>query len=256
MMLRNLFLLLAIVFAFGNLAAQSLAGERNADPAFMFSAGYGPQTTIGDIGDRFGNVWAIELGLDYLTGKANSWQFGLMGQFIFGTDVREDVLSGLRTSSGFIVGNQRDPADVQLRMRGYYGGVRIGKTFSFGGKNPRAGLKIAVGGGWLSHRIRIQNDPAQTVNQIIGEYRAGYDRLTEGPAAYQFIGYQQLSLNRRVNVFAGVEVIEGFTSNRRDYDFSSANLLEDDNRLDILVGVRAGLIIPFYIGEGREIFYR
>ncbi|MEL6143595.1 MAG: hypothetical protein AAFU67_18495 [Bacteroidota bacterium] len=248
------------VLLFCLVTSSSLTGQdflesaRNQDAAILFSASYGPQMTAGDLVDRFGEVWSIEAALDYTFDKS-PWQVGLFGQLIFGSRVKEDVIAGLRTAEGFIVGNQRIPADVQLGARGYLMGLRVARTFSFGGKNPRAGLKIGLGGAWLIHRIRLQNDPTQTVNQIIDEYRAGYDRLTEGPAAYQFIGYQILGVNRRINLYGGLELIEAFTSSKRDVDFATGGPLEE-NRLDILAGVRVGIIIPFYQGEGREIFYR
>lgn len=235
------------------LSGQRISNVQNTDPAILISAGYGPQSPAGDLGDRFGNGFGIEMALDY-TGKESPWIFGLMGQYSFGSEVFEDVIAGLRTQEGFIIGNQRDPADIQLRMRAFFAGARVSRIIPLG-DNPRAGIRVSVGGGWMEHRIRIQNDVSQTVNQLTGDYRKGYDRLTGGPAAYQFIGYQQLSENGRINFYVGGEIFEGFTTGKRDFDFATGTTL-DESRLDILAGLRVGLILPLYQGEGKEIYYR
>lgn len=234
--------------------AQGLAGERNADPAILINMGYGRQFTAGDLNDRFGNDWAIEASVDYLA-KNSSWSFGVMGQYMFGSLVKQDVLAPLRTRNGFIIGNQRDPADVQLRMRAYFGGLRVGKIIPLSQDNPRSGIKIALGAGWLEHWIRIQRDPSQSINQLVGDYKTGYDRRSSGPALYQFIGYHHLSLNGRVNYFFGAEFLEGFTQERRDFNFTDQTVLKKE-RLDLIAGLRLGITIPIYTGEGKEIFYR
>ncbi|PHI20817.1 hypothetical protein CEQ90_05495 [Lewinellaceae bacterium SD302] len=244
---------LLFICCFLTLSAQGLAGSRNLEKGILLNFSYGPTVTSGDLADRFGNMASIEVGVDY-TPEDSGWLFGVVGQYLFGTTVKEDVLSGLRLSNGIVVGNQRSAAEMQLRSRGYFLGVRVGRIVSFG-ENKRSGIKIGLGGGVLSHRIRLQEDANQDVNQIINDYKKGYDRLTEGPALYQFIGYQHMSMNGRVNVFIGAELIEGFTSSQRSYDFNTASSLEG-NRLDIIAGLRAGLILPIFIGEGEEIFYR
>lgn len=256
MLLTRIFSLitfLVLLTTAGALTAQGLAGERNLDKGILLNFGYGAVVPAGDLAERFGNGFSVEVAVDY-TGKESPWIFGVMGQYIFGNDVKEDVLTGIRLRSGVVVGNQRAAADLQLRMRGYFAGVRVARILAFG-DNPRAGLKLGLGLGWLSHRIRIQNDVNQSVPQLFEDYRKGYDRLTAGPALYNFVGYHQQSRNGRVNFYVGGELFTGFTASRRDFDFPTAGSLEG-GRLDLLGGVRAGLILPLYVGEGREIFYR
>jgi len=76
-----------------------------------------------------------------------------------------------------------------------------------------------------------------------------------GFAIHQFIGYQQLAQDRLFNFYIGGELMAGFTKALRDFDFNLAGPPDTSGRVDLLLGVKAGLIIPFYIGEGREIFY-
>lgn len=242
-----------MVFASVSLFCQGLAGERNLDRGIISHFSYGPVATVGDLADRFDGGWSIGLGVDY-TPADSPWLFGVMGHYLFGNRVKEDVANNLRLPNGAIIGSQREVADLLLRMRAYYLGVRASRIISFG-ENKRAGIKVGVGIGYLGHRIRFQEDVTQSVNQLNAEYRKGYDRLTGGLALYQFLGYQIMSRNGRINFFAGGELIEGFTSSLRDFDFATAGSLEG-SRLDILAGFRAGIILPLYFGEGQEIFYR
>ncbi len=233
--------------------AQGLAGVKNLDRAVLVRLGYGPFASAGDLGDRFGSGFALGGGVDFMPVNSN-WQFGVMAQYGFGREVREDVLAGIRINTGSIIGNQREPAEVQLRQRQLFVGPRVGYTLRIG-KNQRAGVHLATGLGYFYSRIRFQQDPVQFVPQVDKTYQPGYDRLAGGPALYQFIGYQGLALDRRLNFFLGGEVTAGFTRNLRGYDLATAAPPEDGGRTDIVLGLRAGLIVPIYLGEGREIFY-
>ncbi|THH40331.1 hypothetical protein [Neolewinella litorea] len=246
-------LLLLWIIATTALFAQGLAGESNLDRAVLIGLDYGPFTTAGDLGDRFGSGFALGAGVDYLP-RGRNWQFGFMAQFGFGSTVKEDVLANLRTDAGHVIGNQRQPANVQLRQRQFFVGPRLGYTLPIG-DNRRAGVKLTTAAGYFFSRIRIQDDPVQYVPQLDPAYQATYDRLSGGPALYQFIGYQQLSRNRRLNFYLGGDATLGFTQPLRSYDALSYGPPPAGGRTDLVFGLRAGLILPIYQGEGRDIFY-
>ena len=250
--MTKLFLLLFSLLA-ANLVAQRPTGPGNLDPAVLLSFGYGPFSTGGDLGDRFGGGFSLTGGVDYLPGGAG-WELGVMASYGFGNVVREDVLAGLRTDAGYLIGNQRAPADVALRQRHLFIGPRFGYTFAFGA-NRRAGLKTTTALGYFYSRIRFQEDPVQYLPQIDPSRQAGYDRLTGGPALYQFLGYQQLALDRRLNFFVGGEVIYAATKHLRAYDVALAGPSAAGGRQDLVFGLRIGLILPIYLGTGEEIFY-
>lgn len=233
-------------------AAQSSSESLATEDALLLGLSYGAQLPVGDLADRFGAGFGAEGSLDYLW-SSSTWSAGLQGMYFFGNNVKEDVLVNLRTSDGFIIGNDRDPAEVALRQRGLYLGGRLGYTLPVG-TQPRSGFHFKLGGGLLLHRIRVQRDPARTVNQVLADYSAGYDRLTTGPALYQFIGWQSLSSDGRANFFVGLEAYEGFTRGRRSFDFAAGRPL-DESRLDVLVGLRLGWILPFYFRPASEIYY-
>lgn len=247
--LQNLIVWLGLLcMPLGSLQAQNEGG------ALLFGISYGGHLSGGDLKERFGNDLSPALQLDYLT-EPNNWLFSIQGSFQFGSVVKTDVLANLRTAEGFIIANDRAVADVQLRERGFYLGLSIGKLISLSSSNYRSGLRIDLGAGLLQHQIRIQDDPVRTVAPLTGAYRKGYDRLTNGPALRQFIGYQLLSRNRRTNLFLGVELIQGFTQSRRDYDFL-LQAPDTAKRVDLLSGFRIGLVLPFYVGQNPdEIYY-
>ncbi|MEL6660389.1 MAG: hypothetical protein AAFR36_28235 [Bacteroidota bacterium] len=227
-------------------------GQSNSGRVILLNFGYGPQVPLGDMADRFGNNFAAEVSADYMT--ESNWTFGVQGQFLFGSTVNEDVLAGLRTETGDIIGNDRDPADIQLRMRGSYYGVRVGRLFGLFESNRRSGIRINLGAGLLQHRIRIQDDPFRVVPQLEGEYAKGYDRLTNGLALHQFIGYQTIGKSNGINLTIGFEFFEGFTQNRRSFNFDT-RMADTEQRLDLLAGLRVSVSLPFYQGNAEDIFY-
>ena len=205
----------------------------------------------GDLGDRFDWNNSAGVGVDYLTSK--NFIFGAQVDYLFGTRVREDVLFSLRNSDGDIIGNNRGVANISLTQRGWQGNVLLGKLFPFG-KAPRAGLRTTVGVGFLQHKIRIQQDPQSLVPQTTGDYRKGYDRLTNGLSVTEFIGYQMISPNKRVNFIFGLELVQGFTKNRREWNFDQGQK-DTTARFDFILGGKLAWTIPFELGNNGEGIY-
>ena len=253
-MIRTILLSLSLCLLGFSVTGQSLAGERNLDKAILFYAGYGPFSPAGDLADRFGNGFSIDGGLSLMPAK-KSLELGFRVQFGFGNQVKEDVLANLRTTEGFVIGNQREPADVSLRQRQLFVGPSVGYTFKLG-ENQRAGIHVKSSVGYFFSRIAVQRDVTQGVAPLNEEYLPGYDRLAGGLAIHQFIGYQQLAMDRRLNFYVGAEVMAGFTKQLRAFDIPTEMVPSQDGRTDVLLGIKAGIILPFYIGEGREIFYK
>lgn len=223
--------------------------SRNKGNAILLHFSFGGQLPAGDLADRFAGNGTFGGSVEYLT--ANNFFMSVEGQGIFGTEVKEDPLSILRTPDGFIIGNDRALASVALRQRGLYIGGNIGKLFAFG--KHRQGLRVSIGGGWTRHKIRVQ-DNRKVLTQITGDYIKGYDRLTAGLALNQFVGWQFLGKLRRSNWMLGLEFQQGFTTSRRDWDFAEMRKLEG-NRLDLRFGIKAAWTLPFYFTKSSEIYY-
>ncbi len=245
--------LVCLIFLIPSLKASAQSGSPVLESGLLLNFNYGFQLPGADLADRFGQNNIAGLGIYYLTKKSN-WIFGIDGGFIFGADVKEDPLAVLRTEEGFIYGNNKSPANIQLRQRGLLLIGSVGKIIPLVSDNPRSGLKIAIGAGLLQHKIRIQEDPVSFVPQVSGAYKKGYDHLSNGLAFYQFIGYQHLGKLKRLNFSIGIEVIEAVTQNRRTLNFDTF-AADNENRSELLFGIRAGFIIPLYFGKGEGIWY-
>jgi len=215
--------------------------------AVNLTAGY--QWTGGDLAERFGSNNSLGGGVDYVSSK--NWIFGLNGNWVYGNNVKEDVLANLRTETGSLVANNSFVADILLRMRSYYGTGHIGKLIPIGKANKRSGIRVTLGGGYWQHKIRIQNDPEAPVASLTNDYKKGYDRLTRGYAFNEFIGYQYFAKNQLINFYLGFEFTQGVTQSVRGYNYDTRSA-DIENRFDSLYGVRVGWILPFYLGKDAE----
>ena len=112
---------------------------------------------------------------------------------------------------------------------------------------------MLTGIGFLQHKKRIEVT-GNVVPELTRDYRKGYDRLSNGPAITQFIGYHYLSNRRLINFFGGFEAIAALTKNRRGYNYDT---MEYDNkqRFDLLYGIRFGWIIPLYKKKPKEFYF-
>ena len=121
------------------------------------------------------------------------------------------------------------------------------------GPNKNSGLLLMGGLGFLQHRIRIENLDNRVPN-LNDDYVKGYDRLSNGFAAHQFIGYMHLSNSRRLNFYVGFELNQAWTQNRRGYNFDKQQV-DKEKRLDLLYGIKVGWILPLYPKGAQKYFY-
>ncbi len=204
-----------------------------------------------DLATRFGANNAVGVGLDYMTSK--NWILGVEGTLTFGPNVKEDVISNLRDKDGQVLGNDRYFAEVSLKQRGYYASLFFGKLWSVSKRNKRSGIKTSIGAGYMQHNVRVQ-DNTQTIPQVSSTYISGYDRLSRGFQTNQFVGYQYLGTNRRINFQIGFEFVQGFTKGRRDFLY---DVQRSDNvpRKDFMTGFKLGWVVPIYRKSEEEIYY-
>lgn len=242
--------------AFFALAAPSYAQSGLQDTSLAMvpiTLSYAYQLPGGDLADRFGADNNIGLSASYKF-KSN-YSLGLEGSFIFGSNVVDrNVLSGLVTTNGVIVDQDGNPASILLFERGYTVVAFAGKLIPVAGPNPNSGMLLKLGGGYIRHKMLIESQN-NVVPALEGEYVKGYDRLTAGPMAMIFVGYQHLSNNRRINFTVGFEMNLGFTGSLRPYNFDTGRP-GDTGRLDFLSGLRAGWTLPIYKARDDRQYYR
>lgn len=219
--------------------------------AKLLSLAYTFQIPMADMADRFGSN--NNLGASFTFKMAHNFLLGVEASFLFGGNIKEDtILDGLFTSQGFLIGTNGFAESVILFERGYSVWGKFGKLFPVFHSNPNSGVNVIIGAGFLQHKIKIE-DPDKAVPYVGGDYAKGYDRLTNGLSISQYIGFLNLDRRKLLNFNAGIELIEAFTQNRRDFNF--AQMKKDDmKRLDILLGVKLSFILPFY-GKSENRFY-
>ncbi|MFH0865955.1 MAG: hypothetical protein V1904_07155 [Bacteroidota bacterium] len=218
----------------------------------LVQATYSFQFPGGDLSKKFVSNHAIGAGYLYKTRK--NWIFGADGFFMFRDTVKETgILDSITTSDGNIIDGNGIFAEVHLYERGFHMGFKAGKLFPVWGPNKNSGIILLGGMGLLQHKIRIENRD-NTASQITGDYKKGYDRLTNGLALSQFIGYMYLGNSKLVSFYAGIEIIEAFTQNRRSYNFDLMGP-DNTNRLDLLYSIKVGWIIPLYKRSPDAFYY-
>jgi len=246
----TIFLLLGNSF----LSAQGKQVRKTNNPTYILvHLSFSFQSPKGDMGNRYGWNNSTGLGLDYLSSE--NWIFGTQVDYLFGSRVKEDVLATLRNSNGELIGNNRSVANIRLTERGWNANILFGKLIPFRKEKRLFGIRATAGVGILQHKIRIQQDPASLVPQTTGDYRTGYDRMSNGLAFTEFIGIQKVSRSRKINFIFGLELVQGFTQNRREWDYDK--MAKDENKyIDFLIGGKLAWTIPFEIGaKDEDVFY-
>ncbi len=254
--MKNLIFLTLLVFAFSKGYSQRINPGKEALTVPLVTTSFGLQAPIGDLSDRFGLNGIA--GIGFTQKLKSNWTWSVEGNIIFGSDVREDSLlrnisADFQGEQGLIINNQGTLSDVVILERGFTVLGKIGRIFPLKNSNPNSGLYVQLGGGFFQHKIRYQGDE-QDLPWFDQEMKKGYDRMSNGPCLYQFIGYSQLSSNRKINFFIGLEAYQSITSNRRGYNYDTrdAGL---QNRFDGLIGIKAGWQLPLYKRVPTEFYY-
>ncbi|NNF02666.1 MAG: hypothetical protein HKN22_08265 [Bacteroidia bacterium] len=252
-MLKNLICFLAVAMLIStHVDAQRNSIVKDSSLTFAeFGIHLGLSSPGADMGKRFGNN-ATAGGHFGFKFKKN-WTLDAQVGFLFGSDVKEPgLLSNIVTEQGAIIGADGRLADVRIFERGYHLSINAGKLFSFNMPNPNSGILITVGAGFMQHKIKIEVIDA-TVPELNDEYIPGYDRLANGWMLKEFIGYRYYGNKKLINFLIGFEFIQGFTAGRRDYNYDTM-VPGNEDRTDLLYGIKAGWIVPLY-GKTKSTFY-
>ncbi len=238
--MRNVFTIILILISLFGFSQRKIVKEATIP---MFSFSYAFQIPQKDMAIRFGTNSNVGVGYTLKTKKG--WLVGLEAEYLFSGNINEDsILDGLRTSNGNILNEYGEYANIILSERGYYAGIKVGKVIPVLQLSPNSGVFLTGSVGFLEHKIRIENQ-GNISPQVTGEYAKGYDRLTNGLAIKEFIGYLYIGENQYTNFYAGFEFYQSWTQNRRSFNFDT---MEQDlsERNDNFVSFRVGWVIPLY----------
>ncbi|MBK8051783.1 MAG: hypothetical protein IPK35_00530 [Saprospiraceae bacterium] len=231
-------------------SAQDSTQYRVKQAVIEFGFGMGGNIPAGDLKNRYGPNLNLSTHTHYISPKDFVMGGGLM--FIFGDNVKEDVLAPYRTTTGVVLGDDNQIADVFLRQRGLYLSADFGKLFPVS-KKSRSGIMVMVSGGILQYNIRF-TDERNSVAQIRAGRSVGYDRLTRGFGLRQSIGYKHMSNDKRVNFEVLFDFVQGFTSEIRAVNFDTG-LATIPSRKDLMFGVRVKWDLPFFFSGTEDIIY-
>jgi hypothetical protein len=202
----------------------------------------GAQVPGADLAKRFGPN--LNAGGVFMHKTKKNWLLGIESNYMYGRNVKEDVLSQLRTSNGTIIDNEGFPADLRITERGLGVHAVFGKVLPFLSANPNSGIMLTVGGGYFQTKINLY-DAQRKIAAINGELKSGYDRLSNGFSATQFLGYLFLSESRMLNFYFGMEAYQAVTSSVRKMNYDTG-MPDTAQRLELLYGLRFGWILPLY----------
>ncbi len=244
-------ILVFLLFSYNGFSQNTILRDSSVS-ATLINIGLGYSFPGGDLKDRFGNCGVFQVGV--IEKFRSNWLIGLKGDLFFGDDVREDtILKNLANSSGFITNSSGAPANIQLLERGFAIDLTIGKILPFLDANSNSGLTITGGLGFLQHKIRINNS-ANDVPQLEGNYKKGYDRLSNGLRLTEFVGYTYLSANKLANFQIGMEFTQAWTKNRRDINFDTQQQ-DKKTRNDLMYALKLIWILPLYHEIVEKEFY-
>jgi hypothetical protein len=231
-------------------------GQRDLKSKSIFTPIYGltykANVTDKDMASRWG--FNSQIGLEVGFKLKNNLEFGIDGGFIFGKTFKEtSIFESLYNDKGTITAQSGTVADVFYYLRGMNVNLHIGYVFSQLGHNPNSGLWVNVGVGLLGHKIRVETQD-HVVPQLEGDILMGYDHLTGGFNTKQFIGYLFQHDRKFINFYAGIELVEGFTHNLRNYNFDVKGS-EPDLRLDFMYSLKFGWMIPIYKSHHKDDYF-
>ena len=244
--MRKVFLML---FCFS--AMQVISQEQqNTLTAILFD--YTHQFPYTDLAIDFGDNSSI--GISVIRKRADNFLFGIDGSYIFGSKIKEENLfDDIVTENGEIINKDGLFANVLTFERGFSTFLLGGKAFTFS-ENIESGIYLMGGIGYMQHKIRIQTQE-DFIPHLSEEYKKGYDRLTGGISMKINANYMYFSKKNNIKFFAGWELIKGWTKNLRAYNFDEMEYTSKDYRNDILVGIKAGVIIPIFKRTTAEFHY-
>ncbi|MDP1727050.1 MAG: hypothetical protein Q8M15_09730 [Bacteroidota bacterium] len=211
---------------------------------------YNYQIPSGDFGKLYNNFSSVGFG-GLLKTKQN-WIFSGEINYLFGKEIKDEhILDKLVNGGGYIASATGAPADYSVGMRGFEGFVKAGRLFAINKYNMNCGFILLGGVGFIQHYINFVFQSENEIPQLDKNYQKGYDRFTEGIAFNQFAGYYFHSKNRLINFYVGVDFTEGFTKNKRGYNYDKM-AFDKNAKQDYVTSFRAGWMIPIYLNTKEE----
>ena len=240
------YLFIIYFFTYSIILAQDKQ-SKEINNTVLFSVNHSFQIPFGELNKRFGNNSDLSITTYFINN--NSIIFSVEAGFLFGPTVKDNgIFNGIDGNNGYLISQNGEIPTIRLFERGGHIDFNIGKQFLFKKHKNKSGLVASIGLGYIYHKIFIETLITQ-LPQINETMLKGYDRLTGGVMTKQFIGYLYQSNLNNIRFLIGIEGIQGFTKDLRGYNYDTQTFI-NTNRLDCLIGLKCGFIIPI---KQREI---
>lgn len=257
-----LILLLAFssTFTYGQAELFGPGKEQRKHSGFILNGNVSADLPLMDMAKRFGADYRAGASLTYKT--ESNWIFGIKYDFLLGNNIKEDsfVINIKDKYSGAFNGKLFQTLNINgqrvgvvVYERGYLAGLQGGKIFTIKKGEKDNGILVLTTVGMIQHKINIYNRD-NDVEQLVGDYKKGYDRLTKGWFAEQYVGYIFFAKNRLTNFNAGLDFVWAFTQGQRPWLFD-VQRPDNKKRNDVLIGVRAGWMIPIFKRKSEDISF-
>lgn len=236
------FILLLTFISIGATQAQSLLRD-SVISVTAFEFAYTPAFTAFDLQEKADLIHVLSPSISVKNGKNILYLFSaniMLGHKLKENDVPNFVFSEVGvpiTTDGFL-------EEVNPRFQGLEIQMQVGKLLKRSKHNKNSGLWAHVGAGVMRHKINYDY-ATSTVPQLENPYVKGYDRLTYGASFSQFLGFRRYANKNLLNYQFGIEIHEGFTQNRRSWNYDTM-LPDTRNRLDMYYGLKFAFILPYY----------
>jgi hypothetical protein len=218
------------------------SGKKAGRPMVALYADFSFHSPGGDMANRFGNFNGF--GFGFWSKTSSLWTLGGSFRPMFGGKVFEpNLLGDMNGVSGSPIDQNGQLHSVRVYMRGYHSQIQLGRVIPFTA-NAHSGLHIQAGVGFLQHKIKFTFDE-RFLPQLNKPYQYGYDRLSNGLTISQSITLQHVDIRNGISVFGGIELVQGFTYNRRSMDYPTRTR-ETAMRNDNFSVIKAGLLIPVF----------
>lgn len=246
---RNL-LLLFLSLHLSLLAQEDISDEAIRIPMINLNAAF--HIPGGDLDNRFGN--SALFGVGFQLKNKNNIYWGFDGAGLTGSTIVEDnIINIISADSIDIIDLNGNTASVRFWERGAHAQFVLGKIFPVLAPNKNSGFFVQAGLGYMYHKIRIEDIGNQSP-QLNSDLLKGYDRLSMGISTSEFIGYRYFSNSQKINFFIGIEFIQAFTQDVRQYDYNAQTAYQD-KRLDLLSGLKFGWTFPLYKKSDNKYYY-
>lgn len=201
---------------------------------------------VGILSKRFGSSNSVGFTTAYKFGRNFQIQAGI-NTFFSGKVKENGIFDSMKGSNAYLLDINGNYAEIRLYERGYHWHVDFGKIIPVNKFDKNSGILISGGLGFMQHKIKFIYQRT-VLPQLDNDNYKGYDRLTNGLMARGFIGYQRIDPDNMLNFMAGIELLNGFTKNRRELNYDT-RVKDETSRNDLLIGLKFGIMVTL---SGRE----